>query len=218
MPDVRVIAKGVASTGPIRVTLGNGLRVLIREAHTAPVASFWIWYRVGTRNEHPGITGISHWVEHMLFRGTEEWPAGTADQRISREGGVYNGLTWYDFTAFYETLPVGKLQLALDIESDRLRHGVFAAADVESERAVILSERQGQENSPLFLLSEEVTSAAYRVHPYGHETIGHRCDIESITREDLQRHYHTYYRPRNAIVAVAGDFAVKEVADAIADA
>ena len=208
----------MTSAEPIQVTLDNGLRVLIREARTAPVASFWIWYRVGTRNEHPGITGISHWVEHMLFRGTKEWPEGAADQRISREGGVYNGLTWYDFTAFYETLPAGRLQLALDIESDRLQHGVFATADVESERAVILSERQGQENSPLFLLSEEVTSAAYRVHPYGHETIGHRCDIESISREDLRRHYHTYYTPRNAIVAVAGDFEVKEVADAIADA
>ena len=201
--------------GPFQTTLDNGLRILVQTTHTAPVASFWIWYRVGTRNEHQGITGISHWVEHMLFKGTERWSTGAADQRISREGGLLNGLTWYDFTTFYETLPVEKLGLALDIESDRIKHAQFAKADVESERTVVISERQGSENSPLFLLSEEVTSAAYRVHPYGHETIGHRCDLEAITREDLQRHRDTYYIPNNAIVAVAGDVSAEEVADEI---
>ncbi len=200
---------------PLQTTLGNGLRVLVQESCTAPVGSFWIWYRVGTRNEHQGITGISHWVEHMLFKGTEHWPAGTADQRVSREGGVFNGLTWSDFTTFYETLPVDKLDLALDIESDRIRNAHFVEADVESERSVIVSERQGSENSPLFLLSEEVTAAAYRVHPYGHETIGNRCDLETITRDDLQHHYDTYYVPNNAIVAVAGDVDTEEVTAAV---
>ncbi len=200
---------------PLQTTLGNGLRVLAQESCTAPVGSFWIWYRVGTRNEHQGITGISHWVEHMLFKGTEQWPAGTADQRVSREGGVFNGLTWSDFTTFYETLPVDKINLALDIESDRMQNAHFAEADVESERTVIVSERQGSENSPLFLLGEEVTSAAYRVHPYGHETIGHACDLEAITRDDLQHHYNTYYVPNNAIVAVAGDVDVEEITAAV---
>jgi zinc protease len=197
--------------GPFQTTLDNGLRILVQTMRTAPVASFWIWYRVGTRNEHQGITGISHWVEHMLFKGTERWPARAADQQISREGGLFNGLTWYDFTTFYETLPAGKLALALDIESDRICNARFSEADVESERTVILSERQGAENSPLFLLSEEVTSAAYRVHPYGHETIGHRCDLEAITHDDLQRHRDTYHAPNNAIVAVAGDVSAEEV-------
>ncbi len=151
LPEVSIHGT-VAPAEPIRATLDNGLRVLVREARTAPVASLWLWCRVGTRHEHTGITGISHWLEHMLFKGTKRWPAGLADRRISREGGVYNGLTWGDFTTFFETLPVSKLHLALDIESDRLSHAQFSEADVESERTVILSERQGQENSPLFLL------------------------------------------------------------------
>ncbi len=214
LPDVP-IRDTAAQAEPTRTTLDNGLLVLVREAHTAPVASLWLWCRVGTRHEHAGITGISHWLEHMLFKGTERWPAGLADRRISREGGVYNGLTWSDFTTFFETLPVERLQLALDIESDRLGHAQFSEADVDSERTVILSERQGQENSPLFLLGEEVIAAAYRVHPYGHETIGHRCDIEAITYDDLRYHYATYYRPCNAIVAVAGDFRAEEIVEAM---
>ncbi len=173
--------------------------------HTAPVGSLWIWYQVGVRNEHPGITGISHWTEHMLFKGTDRWPAHAADHAISREGGVYNGMTWLDFTTFYETLPVDRLHLALDIEADRMQHARFTAEDVDSERTVIVSERQGNENSPHFLLSEEVTSAAYRIHPYGHETVGFLCDLQAITHDDLRRHYETYYTPRNAILAVAGD-------------
>ncbi len=216
LPEVSIHGT-IAPAEPIRATLDNGLRVLVREARTAPVASLWLWCRVGTRHEHTGITGISHWLEHMLFKGTKRWPAGLADRRISREGGVYNGLTWGDFTTFFETLPVSKLHLALDIESDRLSHAQFSEADVESERTVILSERQGQENSPLFLLSEEVIAAAYRVHPYGHETIGHRCDIEAITYADLRHHYASYYRPCNAIVTVAGDFCADEVVEAVTE-
>jgi zinc protease len=196
-------------------TLDNGLQLLIREMRTAPVASFWVWYRVGPRNEYPGITGISHWVEHMLFRGTERWPAGAADHAIAREGGHYNGMTWYDFTTFYETLPSAQLQIALDIESDRMQHARFRKADVESERTVVISERQGHENSPSFLLGEEITSAAYRVHPYGHETIGHLCDLRAMTAADLRRHYKTYYTPNNAIIAVCGDIQAEEVAASI---
>jgi zinc protease len=203
---------------PLRATLANGLCVHIQEAHTAPVGSFWIWYRVGTRHEHTGITGISHWVEHMLFKGTKNRPAGLADRQVSREGGTYNGLTWSDFTAFYDTLPVGKLQLAIDIESDRLQNACFSEGDVEAERTVILSERQGHENSPLFLLGEEVAAAAYRVHPYGHQTVGHRCDLETITADDLRHHYETYYTPCNAVIAVAGDFAAEQIAAEIGSA
>ncbi len=201
----------------LQTTLDNGLHLLVREMRTAPVASFWIWYRVGPRNEHPGITGISHWVEHMLFRGTDRWPSGAADHAIAREGGVYNGMTWYDFTTFYETLPTAHLNLALDIESDRMQHARFLETEVESERTVVISERQGSENSPHFLLGEEVTSAAYRVHPYGHETIGHLCDLQAITAADLRRHYETYYTPNNAVIAVSGDIQAETVADAIAE-
>jgi len=185
--------------------LDNGLQILVQAAHTAPVVSSWVWYRVGVRNEHPGITGISHWVEHMLFKGTERWPAGAADRAIARDGGVYNGMTGLDFTTFYETLPADKLALALDIESDRMQHTRITEEDVASERSIIISERQGNEDSPFFRLNEEITSVAFRVHPYGHETIGYRCDLDAITRDDLDEHRRRYYSPNNAIVTIAGD-------------
>jgi zinc protease len=190
----------------LRTTLDNGLKILILETHTAPVASFWAWYRVGSRNERPGRTGISHWLEHMLFKGSERWPEGKADQAIAREGGIFNGMTWYDFTTYYETLPASRLYLAMDIEADRMQHAHFPPEAVESERSVIVSERQGNENHPLFKLGEAVSETAYREHPYGHEVVGTMDDLQSITHEDLADHYRTYYTPGNAVLAIAGDF------------
>lgn len=195
----------------LRTKLDNGLQVLIRESHAAPVVSVWVWYRAGVRNERQGITGISHWVEHMLFKGSERWPEGAADEAVAREGGVFNGMTWYDFTTYYETLPAHKISVALDIESDRMRNAAFEPDEVESERTVIISERQGNENSPHFLLGEELLAAAYRVHPYGHETLGHLCDLQSMTRDMLYDYYRTYYAPNNAILAIAGDFNAGEI-------
>jgi len=195
----------------LRTTLNNGLNVLIRESHAAPVVSVWIWYRAGVRNERQGITGISHWVEHMLFKGSPRWPEGAADEAVAREGGMFNGMTWYDFTTYYETLPAQKISLAFDIESDRMRNVVIDPEAVESERTVIISERQGNENSPLFLLSEEVSAAAYRVHPYGHETLGHLCDLQSMTCDMLRDYYRIHYAPNNAILAIAGDFNAIEI-------
>lgn len=195
----------------LRTTLDNGLKVLIRETHTAPVASFWIWYRVGSRHERPGLTGAAHWVEHMLFKGTERWPEGAVDQAVSREGGAFNGMTWYDFTTYYETLPAPRLSLALDIEADRMRNALFDAAEVEAERNVIISELQGHENSPHYLLSKAVMAAAYRVHPYGHETLGSLADLQALTRDDLYEFYRTYYAPNNAVAAIVGDFNAGEI-------
>lgn len=199
----------------IKTTLDNGLTVLLRDVHTAPVASFWVWYRVGSGKEHVGITGISHWVEHMLFKGTPKWPKGTADKAISREGGMWNGATWYDFTTYYATLPAEKIELELEIEADRMTGALFDPKEVESERTVIISERQGAENDPLFLLSEEVMAAAFRVHPYGHETLGHMCDLQGMTRDDLYRHYRTYYVPNNAVAVAVGDFEPERMLDLI---
>ncbi len=195
----------------LRTKLDNGLQVLIRESHAAPVVSVWAWYRAGVRNERQGITGISHWVEHMLFKGSERWPEGAADEAVAREGGISNGMTWYDFTTYFETLPAHKISLALDIESDRMRNAAFDPEAVESERTVIISERQGNENSPHFLLSEEVSAAAFRVHPYGHETLGHLCDLQTMTRAMLHDYYRTHYAPNNAILAIAGDFNAGEI-------
>jgi zinc protease len=187
-------------------TLDNGLQVLLKESRHAPVTTFWVWYRVGSRNELPGITGISHWAEHMLFKGSEAFPKGEIDTQIARNGGVMNGLTWLDFTTFFETLPADRMDLGLRIEADRMANALFDPDEVALERTVIISERQGAENQPTFLLSEEVVGTAFRVHPYHHETIGDMCDLETITHADLWRHYQTYYGPNNAIAVAVGDF------------
>ena len=186
-------------------TLGNGLQVLIQEMRHAPVASFWVWYRVGSRNEHPGLTGASHWVEHMLFRGTERFPSGAVHKLVAREGGTRNGFTSLDYTAYFETLPADRIDLALQIESDRMIHAAFAPDDVEAERTIIISERAGRENYPGFLLDEAMNSAAFTVHSYGHTVLGSRADLTSMTRDDLWQHYRTFYAPNNAIAIIVGD-------------
>lgn len=189
-----------------KTILANGLTVVLREMHHAPVASFWVWYRVGSRNEHAGITGISHWVEHMLFKGTPAYPQGEFDKAVSREGGMFNGMTWLDFTTYFETLPADRIDLALRAEADRMVNATFDPAETELERTVIISERQGNENSPGFLLGEALQAAAFQAHSYHHSVIGWQCDLETMTRDQLYQHYRTYYTPNNAIVAIAGDF------------
>jgi zinc protease len=185
--------------------LDNGLKVLLKPVHSAPVVSNWIWYRVGSRNELPGKTGISHWVEHMMFKGTPTFPKGSIMRLVNKNGGVLNGFTSYDYTAYFETLPADRLDLGLRIEADRMAHSSVEPDEVASERTVIISEREGSENSPNFLLHEELAAIAYRAHPYGHQIVGWKEDLRRITRDDLWTHYQTYYGPHNAVLVVAGD-------------
>jgi zinc protease len=178
----------------------------MKEMHHAPVASFWVWYRVGSRNEIPGITGASHWVEHMMFKGSPEFPPGSLDRLVSREGGRFNAFTWIDFTAYFETMPSDRIDLALRLEADRMPNALMTPEDVESERTVIISERHMYENQPTFLLREELSASAFRVHSYHHDTIGDETDLETMTRDDLYNHYKKFYAPNNATIVVAGDF------------
>lgn len=194
------------TTRVVKAHLRNGLEIRLKEIHTAPLVSFWVWYRVGSRNEHPGITGISHWVEHMQFKGTRAFPASLLDRAIARDGGFWNAFTWHDWTAYFETMPADRIDIALRLEADRMAKSLFEAEEVRSERTVIISEREGHENEPTFRLSEEVQAAAFRVHSYHHEVIGDMADLRTMTRDDLYRHYRNYYVPSNAVVAVAGDF------------
>jgi zinc protease len=189
-----------------RTTLANGLQVLLKEIHTAPIISSWVWYRVGSRDEPSGRTGISHWVEHMQFKGTPQFPASILDKIIAREGGVSNAFTYMDWTTYFETMPGDKIELALRLEADRMVNSTFDPEDVASERTVVISEREGSENEPLFLLGEAVQAAAFRVHPYHHEIIGDLADLKTMSRDDLYNHYRSYYAPNNAVVALAGDF------------
>ena len=198
-------------------TLDNGLTVVLKESRRAPVTTFWVWYRVGSRDEVPGVTGIAHWAEHMLFKGSEAFPKGEIDTQIARNGGAMNGFTWLDFTTFFETLPSDRIDLSLHIEADRMVNALFDPQEIEPERTVIISERQGAENSPTFLLGEEVVGAAFRVHPYHHDTIGDMCDLETISHDDLWRHYQTHYGPNNAVAVAVGDFEAAEMLTRIRD-
>jgi len=193
-------------TSITRLQLSNGLTVLLKEIHSSPIISHWVWYRVGSRDEVTGRTGVSHWTEHMQFKGTPLFPAGELDNAISRLGGVWNAFTFLDWTTYYETLPADSISLALKLEADRMVNSTFPDEEVSSERTVIISERQGSENEPLFRLGEEVQNAAFRVHPYHHEIVGDMADLYTLQRNDLYHHYQTYYAPDNAVLAVAGDF------------
>jgi zinc protease len=198
-----------------KVYLSNGLLVILKEIHTAPIISHWVWYRAGSRDEIPGITGITHWVEHMQFKGTPHFPGNQMDRAISRLGGAWNAFTYLDWTTYFETMPADKIDLALNLEADRMKGSLFDEAEVASERTVIISERQGNENEPLFKLSEEVQAAAFRVHSYHHEVIGDMADLQTIQREDLYRHYQTYYVPNNAVLVMAGDFQTEPMLERI---
>jgi zinc protease len=185
--------------------LDNGLKVILGESHSSPVISTWIWYRVGSRNEEGLPTGLSHWVEHMLFKGTDRYPKGSIMRLVSQHGGYANAMTGQDFTAYYATIARERIDLILDYESDRMSGALFDAGDVASERTVILSEREGGENDPFQVLSEEVTATAFRRHPYRNQTIGWRDDLLRITRDDLYGYYRRHYVPSNAVLVMVGD-------------
>jgi zinc protease len=189
--------------------LANGLKVMLKEISTAPIISSWVWYRIGSKDEPSGHTGISHWVEHMQFKGTPRYPASMLDKAISRDGGMWNAFTYLDWTTYFETMPADKIDLALRLEADRMVNSTYAPQEVASERTVVISEREGSENEPLFLLGEVMQQAAFRIHPYHHEIIGDLVDLKSMQRDDLYQHYKTYYQPGNAVLAIAGDFKLR---------
>ena len=191
--------------GVIEHELDNGLKVLLRPSHAAPLVSVWCWYHVGSKDERPGTTGASHWVEHMNFKGTEGISREDLKVWIERAGGAWNGYTWIDQTTYFETLAADALDLALRIESERMTSCVYDADEFESERSVIISELQGNENNPAYLLGVEVAAAAFHAHPYGWPTIGWLSDLETMSRDELYSHYRNYYIPNNATLVIAGD-------------
>jgi zinc protease len=191
--------------------LSNGLKVVVQEIHTAPLVSVWCWYRVGSCDEGPGLTGVSHWVEHMNFKGTAHIPREEMKGIVERFGGMWNGYTWIDQTTYLETAGRAALDQMLFIEAERMGKGLYDPAECESERTVIISELQGGENDPDQLLDTEVTATAFRAHPYGHPTIGWLADLSSMTRDDLYGHYRRFYIPNNATLVVVGDVDADDV-------
>ena len=188
--------------------LSNELQVILKPSKTSSSVSTWIFYRVGSRNERPGVTGASHWCEHMLFKGGGKLAKGDVFNLISTEGGRNNAFTDHDLTAYYETLPKNRLDLGLFIESERMANSAFDPAEVESERHVVISEREGAENQPPYLLREEVYATAYHVHPYTWPVVGWKSDLQTMTRDDLYQHYTKYYHPNNATLVVTGNFEI----------
>jgi len=196
---------------PREAVLDNGLRILVQEVRTAPLASVWCWYKVGSRDEAPGSIGISHWVEHMNFKGTTNIPREKIKGIIEEFGGSWNGYTWIDQTTYLETATRDALDRMLFIEAERMAGCLYAPDDCESERTVIISELEGGENDPDQVLEIEVTAAAFKAHPYGHPTIGWPSDLRRITRDDLYAYYRRFYVPDNATLVVVGDVEFDEV-------
>jgi zinc protease len=197
----------------LRVTekvLPNGLKVLLREEHKAPIVTFQIWYRVGSRNERLGTTGMSHLLEHMMFKGTKKHGPKTFSQTVQRNGGNDNAFTSRDYTAYFENFAADRIGISLDLESDRMQNLLIDQKEFLSERDVVKEERRMRyEDDPVNTMTEQMMSVAFSAHPYQWPVIGWMADINSITRDGLYNHYRTYYAPNNATIVVAGDFDTK---------
>jgi len=194
-----------ALAAPRTTRLANGLTVIVQEVHTAPLASVWCWYKVGSKDERPGLTGVSHWVEHMNFKGTTNIPRDQVKGIIERFGGSWNGYTWIDQTTYFETATTDALDRMLFIEAERMANCLYHPDDCESERTVIISELQGGENDPDQLLDQELTATAFKAHTYRHPTIGWLSDLQTMSRDDLYGYYRRYYVPNNATLVIVGD-------------
>ncbi len=183
------------------------------EARHAPVISLWVWYHVGGRNEVPGTTGMSHFLEHMLFKGTPAHPKGDLDRLLARYGAQWNAFTNEDVTCYFETVPRDRYATALELEADRMRNCLIENGETEAERTVIVSEREGYENDPSFLLGEAVQAIAFDRHPYGQGVIGSKDEIKLMSRDGLYAHYRRHYAPNNAYVVIVGDGAAGALAE-----
>ncbi len=189
----------------VKTVLDNGLTVLTKEVNTAPVVSVQIWYRVGSQNEKPGITGISHQLEHLMFKGTKERPIQFG-RLFSALGSNSNAFTSNDMTAYFGTTGSDKLDAMLRLEADRMVNTVAGEKELKSERTVVLSELDGGNNSPGTRLYREVMLAAYPNSSYGWPVIGYRPEVDNYTVEDIQNYYRTFYRPDNATLVIVGNF------------
>ncbi|MCX8053221.1 MAG: insulinase family protein [Armatimonadetes bacterium] len=198
------------ATGVIETKLPNGLTVLMKESHAAPVFTAQVWFRVGSRNEHTGITGISHLLEHMLFNSSKNYKKGEITRIIREKGGIENAATWTDFTYYWQLMSSEHLELSLKTLAERVGNALLLDSEFQKERTVVLSERQGRENDPGWQLYQGLMSTAFQAHPYQWPVIGWQSDVENISRSQLTTYYHTYYHPNNATLVLVGDFDPKK--------
>ena len=197
-------------------TLKNGLKVILMEDHSVPVISRWTFYRVGSENERPGITGISHYIEHMMFNGAAKYGPKEFDRILESNGGYSNAFTSEDMTAYYEDFASNVLELCIDLDSDRMKSLAFDPKFVVSEMGVIKEERRlSVDNSVEGAMYEELGALAYKAHPYGWPVIGWMSDLEKINRDDAVSYWKTYYAPNNATLIIVGDFDTKKALELV---
>ena len=193
-------------------TLKNGMEIFVLENSSIPNANMYLFYKVGSRNEHTGITGISHFFEHMMFNGAKKFGPKEFDRTMEASGGANNAYTTENITAYTDWFPSSALEIIFELESDRIAHLNFDSSMIESERGVILSERStGLENNPMEELWQEVQATAFIAHPYMWPVIGWESDIKNWTKQDLENYFHTYYAPNNCVVVISGDVKFDDV-------
>lgn len=197
-------------------TLKNGLRLIFFEDHSSPVSTFQVWYKVGSIDEPEGKSGISHLLEHLMFRGSKSYPGNVFSKIIQSQGGIDNAFTTKDYTVYFQKLSPSKLEVSIDLESDRMANLLFNKEDFELEKKIVLEERaQRYEDDPESLIIEEVIGLAFKIHPYRKPVIGWTESIQSITLEDVKNYYQKYYCPKNAFIIVAGDIKIDEIREKI---
>ena len=195
----------------VKYKLENGLTVILQEDHTVPMVSYHTWYRVGSRDEQPGVTGAAHMLEHMMFKGAQKYSGKEFDRILHANGITNNAFTTWDYTGFYENLPSSKLELMMDMEVDRMRFLNLKAEDLKSELEVVKEERRWRvDNNPTGLLRENLFAIAYQKHPYHWPVIGYMTDITAYTPEKLRYFYDKFYVPNNAVLVLAGDLQIEK--------
>jgi zinc protease len=216
VPPVAVGRAAEPVSPVVAATLANGLRVLLLEDHRSAIVSVQVWYRVGSRNEPRGATGIAHFLEHLMFKGTPAHGRGQFAELVERNGGQDNAFTMQDTTTYFVNIAADKLDLVLELEADRMRNLLLDPREIDAERQVVIEERRTRsEDDPDGFLGEAVNAIAFKAHPYGQPIVGWMEDIARVTPEEIRRFYDTYYVPGNAIVAVVGAFKAPELLEKI---
>ena len=192
--------------------LANGLQLIVVPDNRAPVVTHYVWYRVGAADEPAGVSGIAHFLEHLMFKSTEKLTSGEFSKTISRLGGQDNAFTTHDYTGYFQRISKDRLKTVMEMEADRMVNLKLDPKDVETEREVILEERRSRtENNPSSILSEQMSAALYQNHPYRIPTIGWMHEMAKLSREDALAFYKRFYAPNNAILVIAGDVDAKEI-------
>jgi zinc protease len=209
-------APAATQDGVVATTLDNGLRVLLLEDHRNPIVSVQLWYRVGSRDERSGATGIAHLLEHMMFKGTPRHGPRRFAELVEQNGGNDNAFTSHDVTSYFVNIAADRVDLVLDLEADRMKNLILDAKAIESEREVVIEERRTRtEDDPGGFLAEEIGAIAFKAHPYGAPIIGWMEDLKRITPEEIRAFYRTYYVPNNALLVAVGAFPAPELLEKV---